>query len=66
MINCVVAPVFQAYVYGAVPLDTVAVNVPDVPLQTASEFTATDGAGFTVRVPEPVAVALFESVTVTL
>ena len=62
----VVAPVFQAYVYGAVPLDAVAVNVPEVPLHTATEFTVTDGGVFTVSVPDPVAVQPFESVTVIL
>ena len=66
MIDCVVAPVFHAYVYGAVPLDAVAVNVPEIALQTATEFIVTDNAAFTVSVPEPVAEQPFESVTVTL
>ena len=62
----VVAPVFQAYVYGAVPLDAVAVNVPEVPPQIAIELTVTAGGVFTVKVPEPVPTQPFESVTVTL
>ena len=61
----VVAPVFQEYVYGTVPPDAVAVNVPDVPLHTATEFTVTEGGVFTVSVPDPVPVHPFESVTVT-
>ena len=51
---------------GAVPPVAVAVNVADVPLHTAAEFTVTDGAAFTVSVPEPLPEQPFESVTVTL
>ena len=52
--------------YGDVPPVTVAINVADVPLHTAAEFTVTVGRAFTVSVPEPVPEQLLESVTVTL
>ena len=41
--------------YVPPPMDGVAVNVVEEPLQIVAEFTVTVGTGFTVTVPVPVA-----------
>ena len=41
VIDCVVAPVFQEYVYGDVPPLGLAVKVAEPPLQTVAELTDT-------------------------
>ena len=67
VIDCVVAPPGdQRKVYGAVPPAGVAVSVAETTeAQIVGLFTVTVGFAVSEKVPEPVPVQPFESVTVT-
>lgn len=60
-----VAPLLHAYDFEPVPLETVAVSVPETFGQASALFTETIGFGSIVSVPEPEPVHPFVSVTVT-
>ncbi len=65
LIELVVAPLLQAYVYGPVPPDALAFNGPVAPVHTVSLATVTVGFGKFTNAPEPDPVQPLLSVTVT-